>query len=413
MAVSVVRTDPRVVHACELLLERVDDVACSAARIIREEEPQYIDLMSQEELARAVRPNVIGLVESVMVNETSLLAAPRRTGRERAQARVPLTIVLHAYRLAALHIWDQLVALCDEATDTSRALLDSASALWSAVDVYSQELATAYRDVETEQLLRNVRVREAALASLFSGVNASSEGFADVADALRLPKVGSFVVVAADSWAVENEGAPASTERALTSLGVRSAWRSEPDGEVGLVALTRSYRVDRLMSYLASLEAGRVGISETFEAIVDTPQAVKQAQQARDTATPGEDVVMRFEDARRRPGRRHARPRHGARPAGPLWSARAERGRAATPHRHPASVVRRRGIDGGRGPAPALPRQHGALPPLQGHPAHRAGPAGAERRRPSLPRPRDPPVVAPGSERLRPGCTAAQTPRPG
>lgn len=298
MTVGVARIDPRVVQACEVLLDRVDEIACSAAHIIREEEPQYVDLMTFEELGRAVRPNVIGLVESVMVNETSLLAAPRRTGRERALARVPLTIVLHAYRLTALYIWDQLVRFCGEDAGTSRALLDSASALWSAVDVYSQELATAYRHVETEQLLRNARVREAALASLFSGVNASGQGFADVAGALRLPKVGRFVVVTSDSWPVENEGAPATAERALASLGVRSAWRSEADGEVGLVVLTRSYRVDRLMSYLTSLTVGRVGISETFEAIVDTPQAVKQAQLARDTATPDENVVMRFEDAR-------------------------------------------------------------------------------------------------------------------
>lgn len=298
MTVSVARTDPRVVQACELLLEGIDEISCSAAHIIRAEEPQYVDLMTLEELTRAVRPNLIGLVESVMVNETSLLAAPRRTGRERALARVPLTIVLHAYRLGALHIWEQLVKACGEEAGTSRALLDSASALWSAVDVYSQELATAYRNVETEQLLRNARVREAALASLFSGVTTSGQGFADVAGALGLPKLGRFVVVASDAWPVEHEDAPATAERALASLGVRSAWRSEADGEVGLVALTRSYRVDRLMSYLTSLTVGRVGVSETFEAIVDTPQAVKQAQLARDTATPGENVVMRFGDAR-------------------------------------------------------------------------------------------------------------------
>ena len=298
MTATGARTDPRIVRVCEVLLDRIDEVACAAAHIIRHEEPQYVDLMTLEELQRAVRPNVIGLVESVMVNETSLLAAPRRTGRERAQARVPLTIVLHAYRLGALYLWDKLVELCGDDAETSRALLDSASALWSALDVYSQELATAYRDVETEQLLHNARVREAALASLFSGVNSSDQGFADVAGALRLPKVGRFVVVTSDSWPVESEGAPATAERALASLGVRSAWRSEADGEVGLVVLTRSYRVDRLMSYLTSLTVGRVGVSETFEAILDTPLAVTQAQLARDTATPGENVVMRFEDAR-------------------------------------------------------------------------------------------------------------------
>jgi sugar diacid utilization regulator len=79
---------------------------------------------------------------------------------------------------------------------------------------------------------------------------------------------------------------------------VRSAWRSQADGEVGLVSLDRGHRVDRLMGYLTSLTVGRVGISETFEAIVDTPQAVTEALLARDTATPGENVVVRFGDAR-------------------------------------------------------------------------------------------------------------------
>jgi len=298
VAVTVTHTDPRIVQACEQLLDHSDEVARCAARIIHEEEPQYVDLMTLDELAHAVRPNIIGLVESVMVNETSLLAAPRRTGRERAQARVPLTMVLHAYRLTSLHIWDRLVQLCGEEPGTSRALLDSASALWSAVDVYAQELAAAYRDVETEQLLRDARVREAALASLFSGVSTTGQGIADVAGALGLPKVGRFAVVAVASRQTDPERGATNAARALASMGVRSAWRSESDSEVGLVALTRSFRADRLMGYLTSLTVGRVGMSEAFEAILDTPHAAKQAQLARDAATPGENVVMRFEDAR-------------------------------------------------------------------------------------------------------------------
>ena len=298
MTLDVAKVDPLITTACEQLLYGVDDIARDAARIIRKEEPHYVDIMSFQELADAVAPNIIGLVESVMVNETSILSAPRRTGRKRAEARVPLTMVLHAYRLTALHIWDELLSLCGEDPGASRALLDSASALWSAVDVYCQELAAAYRDVETEQLLRDGRLREAALASLFSGTTTSDQSFADVADALRLPKVGRFVVVASDSWPVEHERAPATAERALASLGVRSAWRSEADGEVGLVVLTRAQRVDRLMGYLTSLTVGRVGISDTFEAVVDTPQAVHQARLARDTATPGENGVVQYCESR-------------------------------------------------------------------------------------------------------------------
>ena len=298
MPVDAARIDPLITTACEQLLDNVDDIARACAQIIRTEEPHYVDIMSFQELAVAVSPNVIGLVESVMANETSILSAPRRTGRKRAEAGVPLTMVLHAYRLTAFHIWDELLRVCGEDPGASRALLDSASALWSAVDVYCQELAAAYRDVETEQLLRDGRLREAALASLFNGTTTSDQSFADVADALRLPKVGRFVVVACDSWPVEHEHAPATAERALASLGVRSAWRSEADGETGLVVLTRGQRVDRLMGYLTSLKVGRVGISDTFEAVVDTPQAVHQARLARDTATPGENGVMQYGESR-------------------------------------------------------------------------------------------------------------------
>ena len=88
VAVDVARIDPRIVRPANSCWTQVDDIACASARIIREEEPHYVDIMSFEELVAAVSPNIIGLVESVMVNETSLLAAPRRTGREaRAGAR--------------------------------------------------------------------------------------------------------------------------------------------------------------------------------------------------------------------------------------------------------------------------------------------------------------------------------------
>jgi hypothetical protein len=298
MTVDTAPVDSRVRAACAALLDTVDEIAWGAAEVIRREEPDYADIMSFQELVDAVTPNIIGLVESVMANETSLLAAPRRTGRARAESRVPLTMVLHAYRLTALYIWDRLLRLCGEEPSVSRALLDSASALWGTVDVYCQELATAYRDVETEQLLHDARLREAALASLFSGASIAGGSSADVAEALRLPKVGCFVVVASDSWPVENDRAPATAERALATLGVRSAWRSEADGEAGLVVLSHTQRVDHLMGYLTSLAVGRVGISETFETINDTPQAGLQARLARDTVTPGENGVRRYGEAR-------------------------------------------------------------------------------------------------------------------
>ena len=209
-----------------------------------------------------------------MVNETSLLAAPRRTGRERAQARVPLTMVLHAYRLTALYIWDRLVGCAARTPTSSRALLDSASALWNAVDVYCQELAAAYRDVETEQLLRDVRVREAALASLFSGRAPRTRASPTSPTPCGSPRS------AASSWSPPTPGrwSTSARRRPPNARWPRSAsarpGARRPTARSGLVVLTRTQRVDRLMGYLTSLTVGRVGISETFEPVVDTPQAV-------------------------------------------------------------------------------------------------------------------------------------------
>lgn len=289
--------DPRIIEACQELLDDLEAFTLETVRVIRQEEPYYVEVITMRQLVDSVRPNIVGLLQSVMTNETGALAAPRRTGRTRAEQQVPLAIVLHAYRLVALQIWNFLVRRCGDDPRVSRALLDSASALWTALDVYSQELAVAYRDVETELLIRDTRLRETALVALFSGLTTAGQGFADVAEALRLPQVGTFVMVSVDAPATE-DSAPASPERALTSFGVRSVWRSETDCDLGLVALTRGYRLDRLLGHLASLGRGRVGVSEVFESILETPAAAKQARMAREAATAGDAAVTRFEDAR-------------------------------------------------------------------------------------------------------------------
>ncbi|MBB3664656.1 MULTISPECIES: PucR family transcriptional regulator [Prauserella salsuginis group] len=287
-----------VVTACERLLDDLDALTLEIARLIRQDEPYYVDYMTQQQLADAVRPNIISALENVIRNEANRPTVARRTGRERAEDGVPLDTVLHAYRIGTRHLWHELVRQCRDDPEASQALLGSASILWNSLDLSSQALTTAYRDVETEQLFRDSRFREAALAALFSGITTTGRGLADVAAALRLPKVGRFVVVASDPESMERSRPPVSAERALSSLGVRSVWRSEADSELGLVALTKTYRTDRLNRYLASITTGRVGVSDVFESIVATPQAVPQALMARDAATPGSNVVTRFDEAR-------------------------------------------------------------------------------------------------------------------
>ncbi|MCP2254516.1 PucR C-terminal helix-turn-helix domain-containing protein [Prauserella aidingensis] len=290
--------DARVVSACELLLDDLDTLTLEIARLIRVDEPYYVDYMSTRQLADAVRPNVIVGLQNVIQNEANQPTVSRRTGRQRAEHGVPLAAVLHAYRIGTRHMWHQLVRRCRPDPEASQALLGSASVLWNSLDLSAQALTTAYQDVETERLFHDSRLREAALAALFSGVTTTGQGPAEVANALRLPKVGRFVVVASDPRSMERDGSAVSVERALSSLGVRSVWRSEADSELGLVALTKTYRADRLNRYLATITTGRAGMSDVFESIVATPHAVTEALMARDAATPGTNVVMRFDEAR-------------------------------------------------------------------------------------------------------------------
>lgn len=311
-------TAPVVVAACERILEDIDGLTERVSHQIREAEPIYLTTVTWEQLIESVRPNLVGLLQSLMMEETASVAAPRRTGRTRAGQGVPLPPVLHAYRLGVITIWSDLVELCSPDPEASRALLASAQKLWTALDVYSQELAAAYRDVETEQLLRDARLREAALAAIFSGIAPQGRTLAEMADVLRLPATGQFVVIvcepaeSAESEGDEEQGprgvqvaegpevsgsAP-SVEKTLAALGVRSAWRSEVDVEIGLAMLTPTYRLYRLAAHLASLALGRIGVSRVYTGLSETPAAVAQARLAREASVPGAGALTHFDDAR-------------------------------------------------------------------------------------------------------------------
>ena len=174
------------------------------------------------------------------------------------------------------------------------------------MDVYCQELATSYRDVETEQLLRDVRVREAALAALFSGMSTSGQGCGDVADVLRLPKVGP------SSWWPPTRGrSSASARRRRPSArwppsgSARPGARSPTPRSVSSSSTTPSGS-PQVMGYLTSLTVGRIGISDTFEAIGDTPAGGHPGPDRPGHGHPGRarrDALRR--GAGRRAGRRH------------------------------------------------------------------------------------------------------------
>ncbi|MBZ5735105.1 helix-turn-helix domain-containing protein [Nocardioides sp. TRM66260-LWL] len=298
-------TDPRVVAACRRVLDDLDGLTARVCAQIRDAEAVYRTAVTPEQLAESVRPNLVGIVQSLISEDGTPLAPPRHTGRVRAAQGVPLPPVLHAYRLGVLSVWNELVELCGPDPDAARALLASGERLWTALDLYSQELAAAYREVEVEQLRRDARLRESALTAVLTGAPPQGRTLAEMADVLGLPLGGPFAVIAADHAEADpgadgGAGSGPTPESVLAGLGVRSAWRTEADGDLGLATLAPGARGTLAAALVAlgdvPLAGRRVGVSRVHPTLADVPAGVTEARLARDAAAPGR--VTAYDDAR-------------------------------------------------------------------------------------------------------------------
>src|SRR5258708_7121332 len=90
---------------------------------------------------------------------------------------------------------------------------------------------------------------------------------------LRLPARGPFVVMAAEVPAVGSEALP-KIESMLRGLDVYSAWRLQPDLQVGIVHVKSERQLDEILGLVSRLATDRVGVSSCFDDLRDTPQAL-------------------------------------------------------------------------------------------------------------------------------------------
>jgi len=283
---------PAVAAIGDRLLARVDDLATELTEVIRRAEPFYRrDVVSTTDLRTSVRHNLVHILSRLAGRPVPGLAPSRATGRRRAEQGVPLTVILHAYRVAGTFIWAAVLA---EATATGVAaaeLLGAGSELWLIIDEHSGAVTDAYRDAVAERARSDAQTRSAMLDALLRGDHGDGSRLWDSATALQLPHEGTFVVVAARTPQLGAESIR-DAEAALHRRGVRSAWRVEVDTHVGVVALTSRVTVTRLCALLADLTSDPMGLSAPYEHLDQTPAALRQARLASATAAPtGPDLV--------------------------------------------------------------------------------------------------------------------------
>lgn len=285
-----------VARACQTLLEELDDVVDEVAREIERREPVYgsVDLVAAPDLRTANRDNIAVSLRHFAHGTRVDLAPPQATGRLRAAQGIPLAAVLRAYRIGTGVLWDRLQAQAIDG-ESSRELLAMASQLWTLVDDYSQALTASYQETMAERARRDVRARDAALDALLAGQLPSGPRLWNCATLLRLPHAGTYAVVAA--WSPTHDEALSGIGETLDAIGVRSAWRFQLDRQVGIVALTQTFTIERLGGVVAQRGSGRAGISAPYDHLEATAEALRQAQLACVAAEPEKNPVVRYNTA--------------------------------------------------------------------------------------------------------------------
>lgn len=254
-------------------------------------------LVPIDDLHQSVQDNLTFVFGNLGRPGSHDLAGPRRTGRRRAEQGAPLAAVQSSYQLGFRFMWDTLVEEAHQTGIVSDAeLVDIASEVWMLNTLFTTELATAYRDALTEQLLCQDQERSALVEALLEGRITDTSTVWEAADLLGLPYQGVFVVVAAEVPAVARHALPRVQAR-LHVRGIGSAWRLLPEFQVGIVSLRSQRNTPALLETLRAGAVARVGVSPVYTGLERTPQALHLARIALASSPAGDPIVNVFDDA--------------------------------------------------------------------------------------------------------------------
>lgn len=276
------------------LLVRVDEMCAEQCRIIRERVAAYRDpaLVTDDDLFAAGRDQMVFVLE-VMGAGAPDTSVAGRVGRLRAEQGVPLADVMSAYRAGGQFLWDQILQAIDAAGLSRQELRAAASQAWQNQDIYTDAMAEGYREVVVEQLIHRDQERSALVGGLIDGRLPAGMTAGDAAHLLGLPESGCFVVVAIDSGPLDYRALRAA-EKTLGDRGFASAWRVEPDMQVGVVALVMRSRLGELGEALRGLVVQRIGVSPVYDGYPPHGSALNYAKAALLAAT-GDEAVLAFD----------------------------------------------------------------------------------------------------------------------
>ncbi|UMB68471.1 PucR family transcriptional regulator [Mycobacterium paraterrae] len=282
----------------DALLSRADELADTMLALMRREVGFHrtVALVSDEDLRSTVREHlgsILGAFGAATPGFDTRAAA--ETGRNRAAAGVPLAAVMDSYRLCARFIWDELAAeAAGRNTVTDAGVVGASSAMWRVLEEFTTAMVTGYQQEMARQFVDRQQERSAMVQALIDGRLADTVDLWNTADTLRISLQGPYLVVCAELASIGRSVLPG-IEGRLAARGIYSAWRLQPDIEIGILQLGPEGVLDTVVEALSGYGETRVGISPPIPDLADTAGALRYARIAMTAGRPDRGPVTVFD----------------------------------------------------------------------------------------------------------------------
>jgi len=285
----------QVADVADTVCRRTDEVSILLARAITREVRPYGATVAVpfDVVAAGCAANLRAIFGAIATGGEFNVAPATRLGVERARDGVPLSSVMEAYRVGFRRLWEavavEAAARCCLNGDGLRSLT---AKLLIAQDLFTAAMAAGYRQEQTRLVVGDETERSRLIDALLHGRPLELCSLWEVADYLRLPTSGPFVVIAADAAGFGADALP-DIEAKLRSLDISSAWRRLPDVQVGIVHANTDRHLAAVLALVSRVAVGRVGVSARFGDLRDTARALHQARVTlRGRGDPGSPVSV-------------------------------------------------------------------------------------------------------------------------
>ena len=282
-----------------MLADNVDKLAQDVACAVRAEVDFYKStrVVTDDDLLASCADNLRIALNSLQEGAAFDTSPAVATGSRRAAAGVPLPAVMDAYRIGSYRLWDAVVDIATEKRGVSRdMMIEATRRIWRFQNVYTDAMTSAHREQTMHQVLEDEAERAALTEALLDGRHITDYSVWEVAQLLRLPLSGPYMVIAAECPMLGKQALPGISPM-LRAIDIFSAWRLLPDLQVGIAHVPSSSRRDSMLGLIERQAIKRVGVSPQFDELTDTAQALRYARVAMNARCSKNGGVTVFDDS--------------------------------------------------------------------------------------------------------------------